>query len=79
MLDLINIAQNEIFSVNTYFNQVKPANALFFDTQDEVQQYSIDDPLIRQVSRVYLPDPRMFGDAGYIVTSIYNNFNWYWS
>lgn len=79
MLDLVNIAQNEIFSINTYFNQVKPASSLFINTTSEILQYTISDPLIRQVSRVYLPDPSAFGDAGYVVTSIYDNFGWYWN
>ena len=53
---LVNIAQNEIFSYNTYFNKVKPESSCILETQDGVQQYVISDGLIRQVSRVYYYD-----------------------
>jgi len=50
---LVNIAQNEIFSYNTYFNKVKPESSCILETEDGVQQYVISDKSIRQVSRVY--------------------------
>lgn len=53
---LLNVAQNEVFSYNTYFNRKKPEAACTIDTEDGVMQYVIDDKLVRQVSRVYTYD-----------------------
>jgi hypothetical protein len=53
---LINMAQNEIFSYNTYHNRKKPEAACTIDTEQTILQYSIQDPLVRQVARVYYID-----------------------
>jgi len=53
---LINVAQNEIFSYNTYYNRKKPEPACLITTDAEILQYVIDDPAVRQVSRVYYYD-----------------------
>lgn len=53
LLDLVNIAQNKIFSLNTYYNRVKPADSLILATTSGVNQYTIADTNIRQVSKVY--------------------------
>lgn len=53
---LVNVAQNEIFSYNTYFNRKKPESACTIDTEQTLLQYVIDDPLVRQVARVYIVD-----------------------
>lgn len=57
---LVNVAQNEIFSYNTYFNKVKPESACILETTDGIQQYTISDSSIRQVARVYYYDS--YGD-----------------
>lgn len=57
---LLNVAQNEIFSYNTYFNRVKPESLCLLETSDGVQQYVISDNQIRQVSCVYYYDS--YGD-----------------
>jgi hypothetical protein len=53
---LVNVAQNEIFSYNTYFNRKKPESACTIDTEQTVLQYSIPDVNVRQVARVYVID-----------------------
>lgn len=53
---LINVAQNEIFSYNTYFNRKKPESACTIDTESGILQYSISDTSVRQVARVYIVD-----------------------
>lgn len=64
MLDLINIAQNEIFSYNTYFNRKKPISSCTLDTIDGILQYTIPDSSIRQISRLYYYNSGD-GDIGY--------------
>lgn len=56
LLDQVNIAQNEIFSWNTYYNRVKPEDSLVLTTTAGVLQYTIPDTNIRQVSKVYLKE-----------------------
>jgi hypothetical protein len=57
MLKLVNIAQNEIFQYNTYFNQVKPERTSLLATQSTIQQYTMSTSLnIREVARVYIYD-----------------------
>lgn len=56
LLDLVNIAQNEIFSWNTYYNRVKPQDSLVLTTIAGVFQYTVPDTNIRMVSKVYLKD-----------------------
>lgn len=53
---LVNVAQNEIFSYNTYFNRKKPEASCTIDTTSGVQQYSISDSNVRQVAKVYMID-----------------------
>ena len=53
---LVNVAQNEIFSYNTYFNRKKPESACTLDTEATVLQYSIPDTNVRQVGKVYVVD-----------------------
>lgn len=56
MLENINVAQNEIFSWNTYYNRVKPADSLVLTTTAGVLQYTIADSNIRTVSKVYIKE-----------------------
>jgi len=57
MLKLVNIAQNEIFQYNTYFNKVKPERTSLLVTTSGIQQYSMDSSLnIREVAKVYKID-----------------------
>jgi hypothetical protein len=56
MLDYVNIAQNEIFSYNTYYNQVKPFASTLLATTDGILQYTLPNTSIRQVARVYYID-----------------------
>lgn len=70
LLDLVNIAQNEIFSYNTYFNQVKPTNSLFLNTTAGILQYTIADSDIRQVSRFYYGSYTN-NDLGYLGDRVY--------
>jgi len=53
---LVNVAQNEIFSYNTYYNKKKPEPACLITTEEGIKQYVIDDPTVRQVSEVYYYD-----------------------
>ncbi len=53
---LINSAQNKIFSFNTYFNKKKPQNSCILATTLGIQQYTLSDTNIRQVSRLYTVD-----------------------
>ncbi len=53
---LVNSAQNVIFSYNTALNKKKPKSACFINTTLGIQQYTISDKDIRQISRVYYVD-----------------------
>ena len=53
---LVNVAQNEIFSYNTYFNKKKPEASCILPTTLGILQYTIADTTIRQVPRVYVLD-----------------------
>ena len=56
LLNQVNIAQNEIFSWNTYYNRVKPRDSLVLTTISGVFQYTVPDSNIRTVSKVYLKE-----------------------
>lgn len=65
MLQLMNIAQNEIFSKNTYFNMIKPANSLTLATTAGILQYTIADTSIRQISKLFYNNYTNSPPSGY--------------
>jgi len=71
MLAYVNIAQNEIFSYNTYFNRKKPVNTMLLATTDGIKQYTLADKNIRQVAKVYMNEA--YGtDSGYTCDPYYD-------
>lgn len=65
---LVNTAQNQIFSYNTYYNKKKPENSCYFPTQAGVLQYTFDDPLIRTIETVYYYDD--YGDKSEVPVEV---------